>query len=606
MPLDPERLQLLRRRLRDDTPLIGERRQTDAIDVVESDGSPEAVTALAAAATPAVRPGVEERVVAALARLARRRNPAARESLCWLAMERDPSPARSAALALRCAPREPSARALFYFLTGQWELYGELDPDQGLLRLAYEGAPSALQARVRDQARREGRFEWVAAIGGSRRSRRLTDLEESEWETALGALTAAGRWPDLWLLAQAAPARWSRPALLALPASWAPAEAESAAGCRELRALASACTSAPPDFAHLVGLERALPVPEPRQLSFSVDGGGLIVGCDATGVQVWRLPGRAPPHIVPKSVGATFAFSPATALLATVCDTAVVRAWHLPDLAPVAELRAGRHQPGRLGFSPDGTLLAAGAADPSLSRWRIADGKRIRTVETGEPWRLAFVPDGRLLVSASCDEAGVRLWTLPELGPAGCLEGHAQPVHSLAVRPDSGLLATGGGEGSIRLWSLPDGVPSGLIEGHTRPVDLLAVTRDGSLLVSAAADGLSRLWRLPCGEGLRALTRHRGPVTCLAIAPDGRVLATGGRDGTVRLWTLPDGEVLARLPDHGAPVTCLAASPDGRRLASGGQDGQVRLWDIRALILPHRAPARTTPADLAWARGALA
>ena len=61
-----------------------------------------------------------------------------------------------------------------------------------------------------------------------------------------------------------------------------------------------------------------------------------------------------------------------------------------------------------LAFSPDGKLLASTGRATRL--WRVQDGARLRTLETGADTRaIAFSPDGSLLATAGFDQR-IRLW----------------------------------------------------------------------------------------------------------------------------------------------------------------------------------------------------
>jgi WD40 repeat protein len=160
------------------------------------------------------------------------------------------------------------------------------------------------------------------------------------------------------------------------------------------------------------------------------------------------------------------------------------------------------------------------------------------------------------------------------------LRGHERSVDSLAVTPDSGLLASGSGD-TIRLWRLPDGECVATLQVAEDSVTSVAITPDGSLLASGSfVDSTVCLWDLPDGECVKTLEWHEGSVTSVAITPDGSLLASGSNDKTICLWRLPDGECVAKLRGHEGVVTCLAVTPDSSLLASGSNDNAIRLWRL--------------------------
>ena len=75
-------------------------------------------------------------------------------------------------------------------------------------------------------------------------------------------------------------------------------------------------------------------------------------------------------------------------------------------------------------------------------------------------------------------------------------KGHEGTVLSLAISPDSQMLATGGEDQMIRLWDIPSGRPLARWEGHEGGVTALAFRPDGRGLVSGSSDGVLKLWNL--------------------------------------------------------------------------------------------------------------
>jgi hypothetical protein len=75
-------------------------------------------------------------------------NIAAREALCRCLIDQDHAIARAAALQGQYAPRDEYQRALFFFLTEQWERYDALDFNRHLLSSIYDSADQPLRQRL--------------------------------------------------------------------------------------------------------------------------------------------------------------------------------------------------------------------------------------------------------------------------------------------------------------------------------------------------------------------------------------------------------------------------------------------------------------------------
>jgi WD40 repeat protein len=195
-----------------------------------------------------------------------------------------------------------------------------------------------------------------------------------------------------------------------------------------------------------------------------------------------------------------------------------------------------------MAFSPDGSVLAVCAGDPSVRLWDAATGKELRQ-----------------------------------------LHGHQFGAYALAFSPDAKTLATGGIK-QVRVWDVATGRERARLGDFKRPVFALAYSPDGKALAAAADDGDCRAWDLAGGKELRhfGLLRQKAetgnPISKVGFAPGGKVLAWVAWGNRIHLTDARTGKEL--LADSGQPdVAHFALSPDRKVLAAPCADGSLRLWD---------------------------
>lgn len=490
-------------------------------------------------------------------------NPVTQEALCRDVIDNDDPVAAEAARSGGFAPADPTDRALFFFLTRQWDRYEDLDFDQGLLQAAYAVADPSLRERLAACARADGRREWVAVVATGRRGRRLGDMTDREWETALAVLARSKRWEEVWRLAQDSSAKWAARYLARLgDAGWTPPDRNDRAAYTSLLRWARGCQGQAPG--NLLARRGELLHRFPRgvrALGCAPRSATAVIGIPGGGVQFWGVHSRSRRATVAGSAGGEAAFA----------------------------------------FTPDGESVVSAGHDGGVRLWPLRDPKAARLVgkHAGVAHAVAMV-DERLLVSAGDDKL-VRRWDLDDTNRRAVWRGHARSVFSLAVIDQAGLLASGGRDGA-RLWSL-SGAAKAVPPGLDQPVFALARVSQLQLAVLSMA-GAVQLWSLPDG-GVRPLyTSTR--VTALAGVPDKGLTLMGTADGRLLSMPSPDAaEPVVVGTGHAGPVTAVAASPAGDIVLTGGADGTILLWQPEVYRWDRVPLGEATAEDLERLEGML-
>jgi WD40 repeat protein len=397
-------------------------------------------------------------------------------------------------------------------------------------------------------------------------------------------------------------------------------------------------------------------------LAFSKDGTVLAVGT-AEGVSVWDVAGRR--QLGPKlaagfHIRIAVALSPDSHLLAVGAEDSI-RVWALQNGRPAGpsplvtfRLRefAEPRQASALAFSPDGTLLAAGAMNGSVTVLDPATGASLASFhahDLGRTWGsesdvtgLVFRSDGRTLLSAGLDGV-IRSWDATSGTRRGRpLSGHEGGVAALALAADDRTLASGGVDERIAIWDLerPDGLGEPAAPAPAL-VGLRLIQQDVGLHIprstheyagfawsaSSSRSTPSAIQAFSWRSGRLSVTRwdQSGRLLPLlaavdiapssdydhlvaALSPDQGTLVVGDDHGDVGFFDARTGRLLGQPTQaHGAEVEAFAFSADGTTMVSvslaAGSTAEpdarrsMVLWDVRA----HRqraAPLAGHPKDV--------
>ncbi len=266
-------------------------------------------------------------------------------------------------------------------------------------------------------------------------------------------------------------------------------------------------------------------------------------------------------------------------------------------------LPGDRHGFKGIAFSSDGNMLSGVNSKGRISRWDIANGKRLPTLhqrETGEYlYSVDFSEDSTKLASVSLGDEFDKVQVsnhVPGKPPAitnidvGKKEGIGPTI---ALAPDNRFIATSkeekGDRFPIHVWNADTGEELFTLEREEKDyIRGLVFSHDGKTLASRGFDTIL-LWDLDT-ETVRASFKTEKFLSALVFSPNSKLLASGDDDGVVNLWKAPvrqqglAGRIIQnlsalKLRKHREEIVALAFSPDEKMLLSGSKDGTIRAWD---------------------------
>jgi WD40 repeat protein len=301
------------------------------------------------------------------------------------------------------------------------------------------------------------------------------------------------------------------------------------------------------------------------------------------------------------------AFSPDGTLLAAGAKDAV-QLIDVETKSIVREIAAKSGQVRAVAFSPDGKVLATGSYQ-NVSLWNPATGELVKPIKGHRAYvtSLAFSPDGSRLATA-CEDEVARVWKLEGDDAPLIFKQHRLPVTGVAWSPDGKLLATSAGDdtrptkgGEVKIWDAATGDVQQSFELHTKGATGVAFSPDGAYVASSGIDEHVNVYDLKARKALGFFAGHSRPTNGVLFHPDAEtaISISGGRavgKNELKVWEFATGEELATAKAHEGRITALALSKDGRTLATGGYDKCVALWNVGflAIGLPETA-ANSTP-----------
>jgi WD40 repeat protein len=157
-----------------------------------------------------------------------------------------------------------------------------------------------------------------------------------------------------------------------------------------------------------------------------------------------------------------------------------------------------------IAYSPDGRWLIGGGASRNVQVWQASDGASLFTFNHAHQVSKAAVsPDSSSVATATCEttvnsictEGGVWLWDLRTGRLIQKLKGFPDVVESVAFSIDGSSLIAAARDGTLRVYATSDDQP--LFEAPPKGgIEALALSPDGGLLATGGGNGEVQLWKI--------------------------------------------------------------------------------------------------------------
>ncbi|MCK6511537.1 hypothetical protein L6R29_16390 [Myxococcota bacterium] len=288
------------------------------------------------------------------------------------------------------------------------------------------------------------------------------------------------------------------------------------------------------------------------------------------------------------------ALSPNNLLFVSASKTGEIRIWSRTDGLLLSSLRAHTNAIQDLAISNDNTLLASASSDKSAAIWTLSTAQRLRTLSghSGEVVGIRFIDNDQALITVS-DDGYLHRYNTAD----GTLQKRLKigfNARSLAISPQTNLLAVGGSLGDIALFDLSQHKFTKQWKAHSAAVLSLAFSPDGKELASGSSDRTILIWNTDnnLGQKLYTLSGLQAEVYSVFYDPQKRFFFAGTAEKLVRAWRLPLYTYAHAYTSPNGAVTSIQAETTGTTLYAATDTPRTYSWPIAS----PTASARPFPA----------
>lgn len=237
-------------------------------------------------------------------------------------------------------------------------------------------------------------------------------------------------------------------------------------------------------------------------------------------------------------------------------------------------------------FSPDRKYIVSAHQDCIIRIWEVFSGLLIYELNghTEPVSSVAVSPDCKYIVSAAgffkSKDHTIRIWDLRTGELVNTIDNRGWSVYHATFSPNGNQIISASENKTICIWDGIRPLSPHAMQAHTWPVKMAVYSPDSKLLASAAADDTIVIWDAITCEILHTLTNHLGVVNSVSFSTNGLYIVSASDDKTVRIWNSKTGDLLQTLQGHTDIVKFAIFSLDGRYVVSASADKTIRIWDI--------------------------
>ncbi|KAL6412393.1 Heterokaryon incompatibility protein (HET) [Ilyonectria robusta] len=345
-------------------------------------------------------------------------------------------------------------------------------------------------------------------------------------------------------------------------------------------------------------------------MAFTFSSNSALIASAAADVRLWRVDNGECLLILPGHA-TSVAISPDATLIPSASSE--LRIWRVGSGECIHEIRFdttckasswnGQQRLEQrwvesIAFLLDSTLLAITLSDGGIQVWQITSGKRLddeslRKLKSHATWAPSIAISSNHAITTSASGAIQLRHINGEF--ISEFEDRQTPMTSVAISPDSKLVATSSYDKTTRIWHVDTGECISQLRGHTEALASAAFSPDSKLVATVALDKTVRIWSVENIYHQQSSKGHAHQVEAVTLAPNRDLVASGSRRLTVRIWSIHSGQCIRELRGYPGWPSLLKFSPDSKLVAAVSQMNTATIWreSTSELILELRAQERS-------------